>query len=170
MLLAITTQAATRTILARICRIDERDRDPALSSLTLNRGAHLSELPLRHPAPDPGSLPHCLRRLRNGQVLQDHDGVRGDPLNQRLRGRLAERRRPVALFAAKPFEGPPDTTRVLTLCLMGRKFYIQASSILPGLDVGDLDRLARDEQLISVRIDGHQRSRRPPGGNVGGNR
>src|SRR5690606_41038179 len=156
MALPHATQPTPRAILAGIGRIHVVYQQPAPLGSVCDAHPHQAALPLAQASARALSHPQLLGSLWERQALEYQYRVIRRPTNQFGGGLLTEGARAVALLATKPFQQAAERARVLLLCLVGRKLFLQAATSLAGADVAHLELPPADEEGIPIGIDGNQ--------------
>lgn len=156
MALPHATQPTTRTILAGVGWIDIFHQQATSFGSVGHALAHHTALPLAQAAARPLPHPQLLGRLRQRQALEHQHRVGWHPGHQFGSRLLAEGARAVALLAAKPFQQAAHRARVLLLCLVGRKRFLEAAAGLARAEVPHLEIPPTDKEGRTIRSDGNQ--------------
>lgn len=154
--LAPPAQAAARTVLARVSRVDLCHAHAAFLCFVGHARSDETMLPERETTAQGFASNLAFLWLRNVQVFKDQHGVVESKVNQVFGRLLSKGARAIALFATKPFQHTAHTSGVLVLCLTGRQFLFETGACLDRLSVLDLDRLATDEEFSSIGVNGNQ--------------
>ena len=99
-----TTQAATRTGLARVARIDCGYGHSMLLCFAGNRFTNSTMLPERKPTTQSATSDLALLRFGHMQVLKHEHGMWGCPLDKLFCGLLGKGAGTMALLATKPID------------------------------------------------------------------
>jgi len=150
------TQATARAVLARIGRVDIGKSHAMLLCLGEHAFTDKPTLPEGESTSQSLPLHLSLFRLRNVQIFKDKHSVRRGPLDQLFSRLLGKGAGTMALLATKPFHDTSNTSRILVLCLTGRKLGLKAGTRLCSASVLDLDRFPADEEFSPVRVNSYK--------------
>src|SRR5262249_10267267 len=154
--LSYATQPTTRTVLAGVGWIDIIEELAGPLCGVVYALGHQSALPLAQSSARAFSYSQFLGGLWQRQPLEYQHRVGGCPGNQLGGGLLAKGSCAVALPATKPFQQAAHGARVLLLCLVDRKCFLETTAGFARADVPHLEILATDKESVAIGIDGNK--------------
>src|SRR6185437_14928225 len=150
-------QATAMAALTRVSRIHKSKGNTRLLGFVGDRLTDSSMLPEGEAPPQRLSARQALGGLVNPQVLKNKDCISRCPVDELPGGHPRKVVAAPSPPTSQPFEDATHAMRVLALCLLGRQLALHALGRLHRASVAHFGRFARDEQLASVRIHGHER-------------
>ena len=149
---AVTLKATSGACLAGASRVNQSNLTFAFNFI-LSKGKEHSPWPGVEP-PVPKS--RTFLPLPEVQVFKDQNTVLGSPFHQSLGGYMTEVLGAASLLTLKPFEGPSDGSGALTLCLTGRKLFLEPLDGLTGSFVGNPPFKAGNKKFSPLRVNRHK--------------